>query len=157
VFRDFSDSEQIGIKQLWSEKYRAGSFDYGVDVSSKRSNESIQSIRNYLMKYMVKQFGTGEEPWGDGELLFNVHVWQSCTRMWGASKELTAVMRKPETDSDVIWDTVELLIKGTQFIIWSREGGTPLLALNAHVDPNDLYPEGDVTRQFWKNLYYVIK
>jgi hypothetical protein len=30
-----------------------------------------------------------------------------------ASKELTEVMHKPETDSDVIWDTVELLVKGT--------------------------------------------
>jgi hypothetical protein len=105
------------------------------------------------MKYMVKQFGTGEEPWIEGELLFHAHVWQSCTRMWGASKELTAVMRKPETDSDVIWDTIELLVNGTQFVIWSRKDEDSCLNFNAELNPDDLCPEGDVMKQFWINLY----
>jgi len=74
VFREFSENEQQEIKRLWSGKYQAGSYDRGIEVTSKQSDESIQSIRNYLMKYMTKQFGNGEEPWNDGELLFNAIV-----------------------------------------------------------------------------------
>jgi len=101
VFREFSDNEHQEIKRLWSEKYQAGSFDRGIEVTSKRSDESIRSIRNYLMKYMTKQFSNGDVPWTEGELLFNAMVWATGTRMWGASKELTDVMRRPIKESDV--------------------------------------------------------
>ena len=157
VFREFSYDEQNEVKRLWNEKYHAGSFDRGIEVTSKLSDESILSIRNYLMKYMAKQFGTGDEPWKNGETLFNAIVWMTGTRMWGASKELTAIMRKPETESDITWDTVELLISGHGFIVWSREDGTPFLNLNTELDPDDLCPEGSVTKQFWKNLYEGIE
>lgn len=153
AFREFSEAEQISIKELWSEKYHAGSFDRGIEITSKNSDESIHSIRNYLMKYMTKQFGSGYEPWGWGELLFNAMVWATGTRMWGASKELTAVMRKPEKESNVIWDTVELLMSGTQLTVWSRKDETHFPNLNNEFDPDDLCPEGDVTKQFWRVLY----
>ncbi len=132
---------------------RAGSFDRGIEVTSKRSDESIHSIRNYLMKYMTKQFRTGDEPWTKGELLFNAMVWATGTSMWGASTELTEVMRKPMKESEVIWDTVELLMPRTQLTVWPSIDGT--LFPNFHDDPDidDQFPEGDVTKQFWKNLY----
>ena len=66
---------------------------------------------------------------------------------------MTAIIWKPEKVSDVTWDTVKLLVKGTQFVIWSRKNGTLLPNLNAELDPDDLYPEGNVTKQFWMNLY----
>jgi hypothetical protein len=66
VFREFSDNEHHEIKRLWSEKYPTGSFDRGIEVTSKRSDESIRSIHNYLMEYMTKQFGNGDEPWTEG-------------------------------------------------------------------------------------------
>jgi hypothetical protein len=109
------------------------------------------------MKYRTKQFGNGDDAWTEGELLFNAMVWATGTRMWGASKELTAIMRKPEKDSDVTWDTVELLIPGAQFTVWSRDTGTPFPDLNAEPDPDDLFPEGSVTKQFWKNRYQCIE
>jgi hypothetical protein len=157
VFREFSDTEQDEIKRLWSEKYHAGSYDRGIEVTSKRSDESICSICNYLMKYMTKQFGDGNEPWTDGELLFNAPIWATGTRMWGASKELTKIMRRPVNESDVTWDTVELLIPGAQLTVWSRNDGTPFPAINTEPDPDNLYPEGYVTQQFWKNLYQGIQ
>lgn len=106
---------------------------------------------------MTKQFGDNKEPWSDGELLFNAMVWASNTRMWGASKELTAVMRRPVKESEVTWDTVELLMPGTQLTVWSREDGTPFPNLNDDPDPDDLCLESDVTKQFWKNLYNGIE
>ena len=152
VFHKFSDTEQNEIKRLWSEKYQAGSYDRGIEVTSKRSDESIQSIRNYLMKYMTKQFGNGDEPWQDGEFLFNAMVWATGTRMWGASKCLTEIMRRPKTISEVVWDAVDLLVSGAQFRVWSRNDGTPFTDLTDEPDPDNLCPEGNVTRQFWKNF-----
>lgn len=81
VFQEFSDVEQKEIKRLWSEKYQAGSYKRGIKISSKRSDESIQFIRNYLMKYMTKQFGKGDNPWTYGELLFNAIVWTMGSRI----------------------------------------------------------------------------
>lgn len=153
IFKEFTKSEQNAIKSLWSSKYEAGSLDRGVKITSKKSDESIKSIRNYLMKYMAKQFGTGTELWKKGDLLFNAMVWETKTRMWGTSKELTAVMKKPDKDSDVIWDTVELLIPGAKFTIWSRKDGTPFPSLNDDPDPDDLAPEENVTKQFWINSH----
>jgi hypothetical protein len=40
-----------------------------------------------------------------------------------------------------------------QFTVWSRDDGTPFPNLNAEPDPDDLYPENDVTKQFGKNVY----
>jgi hypothetical protein len=58
---NFSEAEQIAIKQLWRKKYLTGSYDQGIEFSSKRSDEAIHLIRNYLMKDMTTQFGTGYE------------------------------------------------------------------------------------------------
>lgn len=158
IFKAFTESEQNAIKTLWSSKYQAGSIDRGITITSKNSDESILSIRNYLMKYMSKQFGTGE-PWTKEELLFNAMVWKTGTRMWGASKELTAVMRKPESVSDVVWDIVELLIPGpvgcATFTIWSRDDGEPFPVLNTEQDPDDLAPEGQITKMNWQVMYWA--
>jgi hypothetical protein len=80
-------------------------------------------------------------------------VWATGTRMWGASKELTTVMRRPKKNSDVTWDIVELVMPGAQFTVWSRDDGTPFPNLNDETDSDNLAPEGSVTKQFWKNLY----
>lgn len=94
------------------------------------------------------QFGNGDEPSIEGELLFNAMLWVTGTPMWGASKELTAVMRKPESDSDVIWNTVELQIPGAQFTVGVRHDGTPFPDLNTEPDLDDTCPEEGVTKQF---------
>lgn len=154
VFREFSEEEQTFIKQLWSEKYQAGSFERGIEISSKISDESIKSIRNYLMKYMVKQFGTGDKPWTEGEILFNAIIWNTGTRIWGASKELTTIMRRQKTVSDVVWYTIDLLIPGGQFNVWSRQNGILFPSLNIEPDIDDLCPESGVTKQIWKKLIF---
>jgi hypothetical protein len=161
VFREFSESERVFIKELWSEKYQAGSFDRGIEVTSKRSDEAIHSIRNYLMKYMTKQFGIGDQAWTDGELLFNAMVWATTTRMWGASKGLTDIMKRPDKASEVTWDTVELLTPEAQFTVWSRDDGIPFPSLGEQQvkerNKDDLCPEGYVTKQFWINLFTGIE
>lgn len=157
LFREFTEAEQTAIKTLWSKKYEAGSFDKGIEITSKNSDDSIKSIRNYLLKYMSKQFGIGDENWTNEELLFNAIVWSTKTRMWGASKELTAVMKKPETKSENVWESIELLIlnplKGMTVIeIWVRDAGEPFPDL-CELNPDDLCPEDSTTRRLWVKKY----
>ena len=62
-------------------------------------------------------------------------------------------MRRPEKNSDATWDTVELLMLGTQLTVWSRDDGTPFPNFNDEPDPDDTCPKEGVTKQFWKTLY----
>jgi len=38
-------------------------------------------------------------------------------RICGESNELTEVMRKPVKESDIVWDTVDLLMPGAQLTV----------------------------------------
>jgi hypothetical protein len=58
-----------------AEKYKAGSYEHGVDFAASKPGQLIGSIRNYLMKYLAKgftstgsKFGEGNT-WGAGELV----------------------------------------------------------------------------------------
>ena len=112
-------------------------------------------MKNYLMKYMDKQFSEGTESWTKGDLLFNAMMWETKTRMWGASKELTAIMRRPEEpESGVVWETVELVTPAGEYNVWCHEDATQALILN---DPDNLCPEGYVTKVQWANMYEGIR
>ncbi|MCK4817966.1 hypothetical protein KA005_19505 [bacterium] len=105
LFTEFTDSEKQRITDLWSEKYKAGSAAHGVDFTFKPPEESIKSIRNYLMKYLASTFcdtGSkyGSPRWTTGILLFNALVWHHGYRMWGASRDLSKVMAWAE-DEDI--------------------------------------------------------
>ena len=94
-----------------------------------------------------------DQLWIDGELQFNALVQVTGTRMWGVAKELTVEMRRSKKDSEVTWDTVELLIPRAQFTVQFRDDGTPLPNLTEEPDPDDLYSEEYLTKQFWKSRY----
>jgi len=70
-------------------------------------------------------------------------------------------MQRPKMISDVIWNAVELLTGGGEFEVWSREDGIPFPILGeqqgTEQDPDDLFPESEVTKQFWRNLYRGIE
>lgn len=139
MFREFSEAEQNSIKDLWALKYQAGSRAHGVKVTSSGESEKVLSMKNYLMKYMDKQFSEGTEGWTEGDLLFNAMMWETKTRMWGTSKELTAVMKRPDSpESGIVWDTIELVTPGGEFKVWSSEDGTPLPVLD---DPDEQDPD----------------
>lgn len=57
---------------LWSEKYQIGSAEHGIDFSVKSVKESIQSVRNYLMKYITKGIGgEGKRTWSAEEWVYH--------------------------------------------------------------------------------------
>jgi len=116
ILDDVSESAQEAIKKLWSKNYKAGSEKHGVNFSVKKSSEAINSIRNYLMKYMAKGFKTTgskfgrNENWGAGELVFNALAWKHKWRFFGVSRNLCGIMAySKKTDENFDWNAIEMI------------------------------------------------
>lgn len=78
------------IQSLWSEKYKIGSKEHGVDFSVKSINESIQCVRNYLMKYISKGIGgDGQKNWTDNEWIYHALAWKYHHRYIGMSQTIS--------------------------------------------------------------------
>lgn len=110
VFADVSnnvkDNKGKGIedkfRDIWSKKYKTGNHTYGLDFSQKKDKTKLDSLREYLSKYLRKSFLMDE--WSIGMLLFNAHLWDTGFRAYGASKRISAIMKLPEPKhKDVVW------------------------------------------------------
>ena len=78
------------LKWLWSEKYGVGSKEHGLDFSVKSVKESIQSVRNYLMKYITKGIGgEGSKTWSAEEWLYHATAWKHHHRYIGMSRSIS--------------------------------------------------------------------
>lgn len=127
LFADVDERTQNAIRALWSKKYKAGSFEHGVDFVVSKPEGGIKSIRNYLMKYIVKGFTkTGSkfgevEGWSAGELVFNALVWKNKWRLFGASRDLCKVMayhKKPDEKKVKFYATEILNDNGENHPVW---------------------------------------
>jgi len=135
-FGEIPESLQNKIKTLWSDKYKIGSFEHGVDF---RPITELKSVRNYVIKYISKILRQDKiDDWTDGELYFNAIMWREKYRLWGASQDLSKAMRKPflEVDADEVgldadeilsyryqWDYTELITDcGDSIVVKKRDG-----------------------------------
>jgi len=113
VFSDISEQLQKKIKQLWSGKYKVGSKAHGVDFTSRIPDEDINSLRNYLMKYIAKGFVItntkfSETFWTKEILVFNALIWKNGYRTFQPSRKLQQFMRYNQNrDNSVWWHTGE--------------------------------------------------
>ena len=81
---------QERLTRLWSEKYQVGSAKHGIDFSVKNVNESIQSIRNYLMKYISKGIGAGgNKTWSPEEWIYHAIAWKHHHRYISMSRSIS--------------------------------------------------------------------
>jgi hypothetical protein len=132
VFADIPQFLQDKIKQLWSEKYKVGSEKHGVDFSTRIPDENINSLRNYLMKYIGKGFVItntkfSETFWTKEQLVFNALVWKNKYRTFQPSQKLQQIMRYDyDQDRSVWWHTGESEFENNstldrdRHIIWER-------------------------------------
>jgi len=117
------------FRNLWSKKYGTGSHTYGLDFSQKKDDGKIQSLKNYLLKYLEKGFLL--DKWTRGMLIFNANLWETGYRMYGASKRIREVMNiKDEKPSQIVWletkmTSPEITEEGEEIeiekIIWYRQ------------------------------------
>lgn len=132
VFDAIPPDIQEKIKKLWSDTYYAGSKEHGVDFSIRTPDDDIDSIRNYLMKYIAKGFlltGTKFEDnqWTKEELVFNALIWKQKFRTFQPSRKLQKIMKWEEGEiNDIYWHTgaVEYekmcIDEREQHILWDK-------------------------------------
>lgn len=105
IFGAVTEKDQNQIKKLWC-GYGCGSIEQGAQFSEKAGADSIKSIRNYLMKYMIKAWSDSD--WTTAQLVFNALVWANKWRLWGSSKKITKVMSSQPRKSIVDWQLAEI-------------------------------------------------
>jgi hypothetical protein len=165
LFTDVSIEEQDGIKKQWA-KYQAGDYEHGAQFEIRQPEDSIESMRNYLMKYIAKGFVStgsrfGENKWTPAELVFNALVWDGGYRTFQPSRGLQKYMGwTPGKDDAIYWHTNTMEYDGNgepgSKVIWERSilGWIPGRATQApEEDPDDLVPEDPVTLALWSNQY----
>ena len=109
LFSDVSMGIQEKIKTLWSEKYQAGSLEHGAQFEIRRPDQAIESLRNYLMKYIAKGFIStdsryGGDGWSASELVFNACVWEGGYRTFQPSRGLQKTLGwTPGKDDAIYW------------------------------------------------------
>ena len=115
------EKDQKRIKTLWT-RYGGGSFEHGAHFSEKSGEDSILSIRNYLMKYMIKSWA--DSKWTTAQLVFNALVWDNNWRMWGASKKLSKIMKSYDPEkTDIEWQKTEIKTScySDHSVTWKKE------------------------------------
>ena len=111
LFSDVSMGIQEKIKTLWSEKYQAGSLEHGAQFEIRRPDQAIESLRNYLMKYIAKGFIStdsryGGDGWTASELVFNACVWKGGYRTFQPSRGLQNTLGwTPGKDDAIYWSS----------------------------------------------------
>lgn len=100
-------SNQEHITNLWSKKWDIGNehgLHFDCDIPERSGKGALESVANYLLKYLVKSFGDVDSKHQDTnimdmsyeELLYNAGLWCSGSRSWSASKEVSKAMSNDE-------------------------------------------------------------
>lgn len=124
VFMDIDDFHRRKYQDKWEKKYKIGSKEHGLDFSVADEGTKIESLRNYIGKYLSKGFLDFDSKFGEGELspahlVFHAIVWKHHYRIFGASQDLSQVMRWNRAGNDVDWLSTSLLQPdGDERLIW---------------------------------------
>jgi len=113
LFSEIEPGLQEKISSLW-ESYGAGSRAHGVDFEIRPKNKSIESLRNYLLKYLAKGLQGTDSKFGDEALLpghwvFHSQVWKHHYRIVGSSLHLSRVMAYDAPESPMEWLRTDLI------------------------------------------------
>lgn len=108
IFQEIPEDIQAKITQLCVHKYDMGSEEHAVNFEFKSPEEDIKSVKNYLMKYIVKSIEPEEVT--PGILVFNAVMWARHYRLVGASARVSKAMaRKDGKSDDFIWTETSLV------------------------------------------------
>jgi hypothetical protein len=99
--RVFTEEETARIRHLWSDLYRAGSRDHGIDFSVRTTEGSLRSLRNYVMAYLAKSLSPHQLT--PGEVVYHAVAARHHYRFWGASREWSALMQRAAAPSPLQW------------------------------------------------------
>lgn len=118
LFDALTDDQMERAQSLWTDKYGAGGKDAhrlpwerlgtreGM-FSIKQSAEPLKSVRNYLMKYMTKNFSPSSMT--PAELVYHAVAKASRFRFYGASRDITHMMQRARLPDTTKWLKTEVI------------------------------------------------
>lgn len=120
----YGEGMEDKLRRLYSEEWQTGSHTYGLDFRQMKGENSIDDLKNYLMKYISKGY-INDKPWSPGELVFNAHLYGATHgarppkegeepdikgnytkkyRIIGMSRDLSAILAPEiEDKEDIVW------------------------------------------------------
>lgn len=131
VFMDIDDFHRRKYEEKWEKKYKIGSKEHGLNFAVADEGTKIESLRNYIGKYLSKGFLSFDSKFGEGEitpghLVFHAIAWKHQHRIFGASRNLSKVMEWDRAGNDVDWLSTSILqANGEENLVWmadDREG-----------------------------------
>lgn len=140
TFSDFDQGEMHRLKTHWSAKLSAGDYEHGLDFEEGTSFKSgeLDSVKNYMLKYMAKTLYDGWKEWTAEELVFNAVAWKNHYRTFQPSHDLSRVMaRKDVHQGGYVW--IKTSVVG--------------LGANLPVEASVRATDSSVNRDAWINLY----
>lgn len=131
IFAEIPETLQEKLSTLY-EGYGAGSYEHGLQFSAKNHGNDIESLRNYLLKYLSKGLGGtgskfGEDLLTPGQYVFHALVWKHGWRLFNSSRNLSRVMAWKKDTTPVEWLVTDLLKDGAIHPVWRLEGSDGLL------------------------------
>jgi len=108
VFGVFKEKDIERYQDHWSKKLRIGDKEHGLHFEVSR-NDSVTSIRNYLIGYCNKHLLPSRDEWTPEELTFNALTWRYRYRTFTATREIGRAMKMPDYHHNFLWVSTHLL------------------------------------------------
>lgn len=92
LFTGVTEEQKERIKHSWAKKQKIGNLSHGVNF---KEGNSIQSIKNYLLKYMTKSCNYHSiSRLNTGQRYFNMIAWDNRIRLIGFSRDISATFKQ---------------------------------------------------------------
>lgn len=120
---EIKDENIEGLRRLWKDKYGMGNENSFYATIDRK--EAINSIVNYLMKYMAKTVKGGDS-FDEAELRFHSLFWETGKRQWSSTRYLTFVMAMIKKKSEKVCNglgCIEKTLEG-DMIKWEKKVST---------------------------------
>lgn len=119
VFGEVPQRVQDKIRELWIKRYGIAG-KAGVDFAIKTVEGDIDSLRNYLMKYISKSLYSDEM--SPCEIVYQSMLYKHGYRLWDSSRNLKSIMKYQKPVNDVTWLKTEMVDKnGETKEVWSAQ------------------------------------
>lgn len=139
LFGNLTDTDIERLRRLWSDKYKIGSYEHGLNISAPRKQDEIEHVRAYVLKYIQKtmDFENMTVPhfvflavlwsfYDKKQWSWKIPYWTAsgkfapkstgggAFRLWGASRQLTQVMKFDAKEIDATQNGVQYARFGEQ-------------------------------------------
>ncbi|WP_338093365.1 rolling circle replication-associated protein [Methanorbis furvi] len=139
LFGNLTDDDVERLRRLWSDKYKIGSYEHGLNISLPRKHQEIHHVRAYILEYVKKSIDLSNVTvphfvflavlwsfYDKSQWSWKIPYWTAsgtfapkstgggAFRLWGASRQLTQIMKFDAKEIDATQNGVQYARFGGQ-------------------------------------------